>query len=332
MNILIPMAGMGKRMRPHTLTTPKPLLKVAGKPIVQHLVEELIKIVEEDIDEIGFIIGRFGKNIEQELLDLASSLGTKGKIYYQDNPLGTGHAVLCGAGSLKGETIVAFADTIFFSDLQIDRTKDGVIWVQEVEDPAAFGVVTTDEQNIVKGFVEKPSTPVSNKAIIGIYYFKNGENLKDELQYLIDNNVIKNGEYQLTDALENMRGKGKLFTTSSVDQWLDCGNYKATLISNHAVLDRNGNFVDPGAKIEDSIIIRPCHVGKGAEIIHSVIGPHVSLGSGSKIHYSIVQDSIIGETGVLQNLNLMQSMVGSNVNLLGTPGEYSLGDFAEGSY
>jgi glucose-1-phosphate thymidylyltransferase len=332
MNIIIPMAGMGKRMRPHTLTTPKPLLHVAGKPIVQHLVEELIKIVEEDINEIGFVVGRFGKKVEQELLDLASSLGTRGKIYYQDEPLGTGHAVLCGGPSLQGETIVAFADTIFFSDLKIDRTKDGVIWVQEVEDPSAFGVVTTDERNIVTGFVEKPSTPVSNKAIIGIYYFKEGEILKQELQYLIDNRVIKKGEYQLTDALENMREKGKLFTTSSVDQWLDCGNFKATVISNHAVLERNGNFVDANVKVEDSVIIPPCYIGKDVMLKNSVVGPHVSVGQGTKIQYSVVQDSIIGQSGVLQNVNLLQSMIGSHVNLYGKPVESSVGDYCEEVY
>ena len=211
MNIVIPMAGMGKRLRPHTLTTPKPLIEVAGKSIVRRLCEDINQVVGEKIDEIGFIIGDFGKEVEERLLQIAEQLGAKGKIYYQNEPLGTAHAVWCARESLKGKVTVAFADTLFDAGFAMNTEEDGIIWTHKVEDPSAFGVVRKNDDETINGFVEKPKEFVSNEAIIGIYYFKSGENLLSELQYLIDNNITKSGEYQLTDALQNMLDKGLKF-------------------------------------------------------------------------------------------------------------------------
>src|SRR5574344_2789180 len=170
MNIVIPMAGMGKRMRPHTLTVPKPLIKVAGKPIVERLCEDIVEVCNEKVDEIGFIIGDFGKEVEEGLIEIANRLGAKGKIYYQNKPLGTAHAILCAKESLKGKVTVAFADTLFDTDMTFDTREDGIIWTHKVENPAAFGVVRKNEDGTINGFVEKPKEFVSNEAIIATNY------------------------------------------------------------------------------------------------------------------------------------------------------------------
>ncbi|MEE1021437.1 MAG: nucleotidyltransferase family protein, partial [Bacteroidales bacterium] len=241
MKIVIPMAGMGKRLRPHTLVTPKPLIELAGKPIVQHLCEDIREVVGEEIEEIGFIIGDFGKEVENNLLNIAKQLGTTGKIYYQNEPLGTAHAILCAKESLSGKVTVAFADTLFDAGFTLETNEDGIIWTHKVEDPSAFGVVKKNADQTICGFVEKPKEFVSNEAIIGIYYFKDGENLRNELQYLIDNNITKSGEYQLTDALQNMLDKGLKFKTNDVKEWLDCGNPQATVETCGRVLELKQN-------------------------------------------------------------------------------------------
>src|SRR3954470_10654319 len=141
MKIIIPMAGAGKRTRPHTLTIPKPLIPIAGKPIVQPLAEDIIKVCKEKVTDIGFVIGDFGKETEGRLIKFAESLGAKGHIYYQDEALGTAHAILCAKDLLSGKGIVAFADTLFRADFALDDSKDGIIWVNKIEDPRMFGVV-----------------------------------------------------------------------------------------------------------------------------------------------------------------------------------------------
>jgi len=204
------MAGRGTRLRPHTLITPKPLVPVAGKPIVEWLTEDIIALCDEKVEHIGFVIGDFGKEVEQNLLEIAKNLGAVGKIYHQEQALGTAHAILCAKELLNDKVVVAFADTLFKCNEKINTTQDGVIFVQQVEDPKAYGVVKMDAQNRITDFVEKPQTFVSDLAIIGIYYFKDGKNLYEELQYLIDNNITEKGEYQLTNAMENMKNKNGL--------------------------------------------------------------------------------------------------------------------------
>ena len=161
MNIIIPMAGRGSRLRPHTLTTPKPLIAFAGKSIVQRLVEDIVKVCNEEINEIAFIIGDFGKEIENNLIDIAKDLGAEGKIVYQDKPLGTAHAILCAKESLKGDVVVAFADTLFKADFRLEKNSDGIIWVNKIDDPSAFGVVKVNDEKIITDFVEKPEFFVS---------------------------------------------------------------------------------------------------------------------------------------------------------------------------
>ena len=331
MRIIVPMAGRGSRLRPHTLTIPKPLIPVAGKPIVQRLVEDIVKVCGKEVEEIAFIIGDFGKEVEESLIKVAEGLGAKGSIYHQDEPLGTAHAILCAKKSLQGNCVVAFADTLFKADFTLDNSKDGIIWVSQIDDPSAFGVVKLNKDNTITDFVEKPQNFVSDLAIIGIYYFNDGGYLKNELQYLLDNNIKEKGEYQLTNALENMKNKGTKFSPGKVDEWLDCGNKNATVYTNQRVLEHNGNTISNSSKIEDSEIIKPCFIGANVVIKNSIIGPHVSIGSNTTIENSVITKSIIQNETFVKEAILNNSMIGNksvfngnNINQ-----EVSIGDFSE---
>lgn len=323
------MAGMGKRLRPHTLTTPKPLIPIAGRPIVHWLVADIAKVADDKIDNIGFVIGRnFGEKTERELIQIAESLGATGKIFYQDEALGTAHAIYCAEQLLTGKTIVAFADTLFKADFQLDSDKDAIIWVQKVEDPSAFGVVKLRDKEIVD-FVEKPANFVSDLAIIGIYYFKNGKDLKEEIQHLIDNDIKDSGEYQLTRVLKTLQQKGTRFYPGQVEQWLDCGNKTATVETHKAYLGfiKENNLISITAKVVNSVIIPPVYLGDNVEINNTVIGPYVSVGKNSKIGESRIQNCIIQNENVIKNANLANSMLGNFVTVEGRSTDLSVGDY-----
>lgn len=329
MNIIIPMAGRGSRLRPHTLVTPKPLVPVAGKPIVEWLVEDLMALCPQKVNTIGFVIGDFGKEVEDNLLAVAKRLGAQGKIYYQEEPLGTAHAIMCAAELLDGPVIVAFADTLFKTDYKVDSDKEGVIFVQKVEDPSAFGVVKLSADGHITDFVEKPDTFVSDLAIIGIYYFKNSHALRAEMQYLLDNNIRNKGEYQLTDAMETLKQKGSKFVPGEVEEWLDCGNKNATVMTNQRMLEikYKTNYIDSSAEILDSVVIPPCYIGSGVKIKNSVIGPHVSAGGNTTLLNCVIKNSIIQKNSHLNSIIADNSMVGSNVVLYGQAKDLSVGDF-----
>ncbi len=332
MNIIVPMAGMGKRMRPHTLTTPKPLLPIAGKSIVKRLVENLAEISDEPIEKIGFVIGRFGEETEANLLQIAADAGAVGSIHYQDEALGTAHAIMCAEEILEGKTIVAFADTLFKADFQIDQEADGVLWVQQIDDPSAFGVVKLDETGGITDYVEKPTEFVSDLAMIGIYYVKDGASLKSELQYLLDNGIINGGEYQLPDAFRNMTEKGVRFVPGKVDEWLDCGNKNATVYTNSRVLafehDKGNNLVSPLAKITDSVIIQPCYIGEGVQLTNCVIGPGVSISENSKVENAVISNSIIYSNTSIKNKSVANSMIGHFVKLEDKSEDLNIGDYS----
>ena len=330
MNIIIPMAGMGKRLRPHTLTIPKPLIPVGGKPIVQRLVEDITKVCGEKISEIAFIISPlFGKEVEKNLIDIAASQGAKGVIYYQEVALGTAHAVMCAAPALTGKTVVAFADTLFKADFVMDTNNDGAIWVQKIDDPRQFGVVKLSKEGFITDFVEKPQEFVSDLAIIGIYYFKDGEYLKKEIQYLLDNDIKDKGEYQLTNALENMKNKGTKFVPGKVSEWLDCGNKEATVHTNQRVLEYDKgkpNLHAASAKIDNSVIIEPCFIGENVVLKNSIVGPYVSLGANTKVNDTIIKNSIVQQNSKINSANLQDSMIGNYVEVNGITADLNLGD------
>lgn len=326
------MAGMGKRMRPHTLTTAKPLLPIAGKPIVQRLVEDIIATSNEKVEEIAFIINpKFGKAVEEHLVSVAKDLGAVGRICYQEEALGTAHAILCAKECLKGNVFIAFADTLFKADFSIDTSKDAIVWTQKVEDPSAFGVVKLNDKEEIEAFVEKPKDFVSDLAIIGVYYYKDGENLRKELQRLIDEDIKLKGEYQITDAMDHMLKNGIKFYTDQVEEWLDCGNKNVTVYTNQRILAiKNGKeqLVADSAKVENSVIIEPCFLGENVVVKNSVVGPHVSLEAGVVVEDSRIENSIVQSDSVVKNARFENTMLGKSVNYVEKPKELSLGDFS----
>jgi glucose-1-phosphate thymidylyltransferase len=329
MRIIIPMAGMGKRMRPHTLTVPKPLIPVAGKPMVQRLVEDIAKVTTEKITDVGFVIGNFGEETENNLKKIAESIGAKGHIYYQQEALGTAHAILCAKELCTQKVIVAFADTLFKADFKLNEENDGTIWVQKVDDPKAFGVVKINSENVITDFVEKPQEFVSDLAIIGIYYFKDGDFLRNEMQYLIDNNLKEKGEFQLTNALENMKQKGVKFSPGKINEWLDCGNKDATVYTNARILEFNKaeKLISPSAKIINSTVIEPCFIGENVSVENAVVGPYVSVGNNSSIKNSVVKNSIIQNNAKVLNSVIENSMLGNFSEIASQSLNLSVGDY-----
>lgn len=317
-------------MRPHTLTVPKPLLPIAGKPIVHRLVEDIARVSNEKIENVGFIIHpSFGKEVEENLKAIAEQVGARGKIFYQTEALGISHALLFARELFTGKVIVAFADTLFKADFKMDTSRDGIIWVQRVEDPSQFGVVKLNEHGEINAFVEKPADFVSDLAIIGIYFFKDGERLAGEMQYLIDNDIREKGEFQFTTALENMRAKGAVFVTGQVTEWLDCGNKDATVQTNQRYLEfiRDQKLVSDEATLTNAVIIPPCFIAEGVVIENSVVGPHVSVGKNTVITDSRIRNSIVQENSRLSGAVLENSMLGNFVNFEKKPLDLSVGDY-----
>ena len=333
MKIIVPMAGRGSRLRPHTLTIPKPLIPIAGKPIVHRLVEDIAGVLKQEIDEIAFIIGEdFGEQVETELKQIAAALGAKGTIYYQDKPLGTGHAIMCAKDSLDGPAVIAYADTLFKADFTLDKEADGVIWVKQVENPKAYGVVQLNQNKEIVGLVEKPEEFVSDLAVIGIYYFKDVAVLKNELQGVLDKNITRGGEYQINDGIEAMRKNGLLFVPGKVDEWMDCGNKNVTVETNTRMLNflhQDGEkLIADTVRMENSEIIEPCFIGEHVELKNSVIGPNVSIGEGCVIKDSSIRNSLIQTYAEVENASLDNAMIGNYAKFKGDFKEISIGDYS----
>ena len=324
------MAGRGTRLRPHTLTVPKPLIPVAGKPIIQRLVEDLATSYRDAIEEIAFIIGDFGPDVEQQLEKIAESMGARCRIYHQEKALGVGHAIYCAWESLNGQCLIAFADTLFKADFSFDANEDGIIWTQKVEDPSAFGVVKLDDKGYITEFVEKPVEFVSDLAIVGIYYFREAEKLRSTLHHIITEEIREKNEFQLTTALEHLKNEGVQFATGEIEEWLDCGNKDAILHSNSRMLEfhKEKDLIHPDANLENSVIIPPCYVGPGAIIKNSVIGPSVSVGDNSTVENTVITNTIIQNKSHLRNAVLENSMVGNASRYFGSRDELNLGDFS----
>lgn len=330
MKIIIPMAGRGTRLRPHTLTLPKPLIPIAGKPMVQRIVEDLTAGYHGQVEEIAFITGDFGKDVEKELVKIANSFGAEGRIYQQTQPLGVAHAIGCASESLNGNVFIAFSDTLFRADFQFDTQEEGIIWVKKVDDPSSFGVVKTNDSHIITDFVEKSPVFVSDLAIVGLYYVREGEYLRDQIRFLIENDIRDKGEFQITSVLENMKAGGYQFRASGIDEWLDCGNKQNIIDTNRRMLQikqPTERLVAATAILENSVIIEPCFIGEHARIVNSVVGPFVSLGNKSVIANSIVKNSVIQEDTNVSDALFSDSMVGNHVNYEGHVSDVSIGDY-----
>lgn len=333
MKIIVPMAGRGSRLRPHTLTVPKPLIPIAGKPIVQRLVEDIAKVLDQDIDEVAFIINEdFGLEVETNLLAIAKGLNAKGSIFYQDKPLGTGHAIMCAKDVLEGPCVIAYADTLFKADFNLDQSADSVIWVKQVDNPQAFGVVDLDNNGNISGLVEKPETFVSDLAVIGIYYFKNGEELRAELQNVLDANIKNGGEYQINDGIKALMAKGKKFVPGKVDHWMDCGNKEVTVQTNGRVLEflqeEDENLISESVEFNNATVIPPCYIGENVVLKDTTIGPNVSVGDNTVIENSCIENSLIQTNAEIKNAKLSNAMIGNFAIFDGNFTKISIGDYS----
>ena len=328
------MAGRGSRLRPHSLTVPKPLIPIAGTPIVHRLVADIAKILGEPIEEIAFILGVpafFGDEVVQSLTALAEGLGAKASIYRQDEPLGTGHAIMCAEPSLSGPAVIAYADTLIRASFNLDPNADAVIWTKEVVHPEAYGVVKLDANNEIIELVEKPETFVSNQAVIGIYYFKDVAVLKGELQHVLDNNIINGGEFQINDGIKGMMAKGKTFVTGTVDEWMDCGNKEVAIDTNTRMLNfltsDGEQLVSNSVTNENSTIIAPCFIGENVVLKNTTVGPNVSVGNNTVLENVTIKNSLIQTNSVIKNAILEEAMIGNHVKYNGEFTKISIGDY-----
>ena len=335
MKIIVPMAGRGSRLRPHSLTVPKPLIPVAGQPIVHRLVKDIAKVLKQPIEEIAFVLGDpafFGDEVVESLTELAEDLGAKASIYRQDQPLGTGHAIMSAKPSLSGPAVIAYADTLIRAEFDLDPTADSVIWTKRVSNPEAYGVVKLDTNENIVELVEKPESFVSDQAVIGIYYFKDVAVLKEKLQEVLDENVMNGGEYQINDGIKRMMADGRIFKTGTVDEWMDCGNKAVTLETNAKMLgfltsDNEEQLIGTTVVLDNATVIEPCFIGSGTILKNTTVGPFVSIGKDCVIENSTVKNSLIQNQTTIKNANLDEAMIGNHVKYNGDFTKISIGDY-----
>ncbi|MBN2541878.1 nucleotidyl transferase [bacterium] len=321
MNIIIPVAGIGKRLRPLTYTLPKVLIPVAGKPIIAHILDKT-KLL--DVNEYTFVIGYMGEKIKEYI---ETRYNFKAKYIQQENLLGLGYALWMALSntSLDEPALIILGDTIVDTDWEIIASKDNsLICTVEVEDPRRFGVVEFQGEWVID-LQEKPDEPKSNKIIAGVYYITKPAVLKEALDELINSESKTRGEFQLTDALKIMLDKGEKISTYPLKYWYDCGKPETLLLSNQMLLEVEQNV----SELEGSVIVPPVFIAEGSRINHSVIGPHVSIGAKSVIQDSLIRDSIICEGCFVKKSTLEKSIIGNNVKIDRELPSFILGDLSE---
>jgi glucose-1-phosphate thymidylyltransferase len=322
---IIPAAGIGTRLRPHTYTLPKALLYVAGKPIIAHILDDVVPLAPSSI---VLIVGYKGELIEQYVRKQYPKLAVE--FVSQDERRGIGHAVdLTRKVADTGEPLlIVLGDTIIKTDLkQVVGHKTNVLGVKEVDDPRRFGVAEVANGRITR-LVEKPADPPSNLALVGLYYLREGKPLFAAVRSIIERNITTNNEYQITDALQMMIDGGAEFAPFVIDEWFDCGKPEAMLETNRKLL-KNAPSTPP---IEGSIIIPPVSISPGAEIVNSIIGPYVSIAERCVIHSSVVRDSVIAEGATVTDALLESSLIGANAVIRGGFKKLDVGDSSEISF
>ena len=330
MKLIIPMAGRGTRLRPHSLSLPKPLLPVAGPMLIERMVNSFVTNLDREITEIAFVLGDFGHEVQEMLAGMARSFGAKPVFYRQTEALGTAHAVNCAAPSLHGEVIVAFADTLFTLENGINLDEaDCVVWLKKVANPSQYGVAVL-KNNQISHFVEKPREPVSDMAIIGVYYFRQGERLQKELQNLIVKDIRGHkNEYDLTDAIELLLEKSSVFRPAGVRDWLDFGNISSWISSTALVLDQiEPQQIEPD-RFPGTRIIPPCHIGSNVQISDSTIGPYATIGNACSISKSEISNSIVLDNALIRGSRLNHSTVGRYTEIHSCSQEIHVGDFSK---
>jgi glucose-1-phosphate thymidylyltransferase len=310
MKFIIPAAGRGSRLRPHTYSVPKVLLPVAGKPILGHILDQ---IIAWGGTEVTIVVHHLEDLVESYVSD---NYNLKVEFRHQEELLGLGHAVMTGLNPDDEEVVIILGDTILNADLKSVFTRGiSAMGVKEVKDPRKLGVVVLKDGKVER-LIEKPIDPPSKLAIVGVYYLHNGGLLHEAIQDVIAKNITVKGEYQITDALQRMINLGETIQTFPVSGWYDCGKPETLLATNRHLLDRQDNIVKSN-NYPNSLIIQPVSIGKNVEIENSVIGPYVSIGDGSKISYSLIENTIIGERAKVDQCLLKESLIGTRGEVQG---------------
>lgn len=329
MKVIIPVAGAGLRLRPHTYTQPKPLIPVAGKAILATIIDRLL--MEKALDGIVLIIGYLGEKVENYIKERYPDLDIT--FIYQEQRLGIAHAIWTAKETFENdeEVFICLGDIIFDGDLSsIINAPTSCLGIKKVEDPRDFGIVELTEDNKVKRLIEKPKIPKSNIALVGLYKIKEIPLFLEAIMHLLKENILTRDEYQLTDALMYMLEQGAYFTTQNLDTWFDCGK-KEMLLTTNAVLLRKLNFQQEleNKCFPNSIIIPPVSIGNNCKIVNSIIGPYVSIGDNSRIEQSIISNSIIGNFAALDEIVLNKSIIGNDTNIRGNSQSLNIGDNTE---
>ena len=327
MKAIIPVAGVGTRLRPLTYTQPKPLIPVAGKPIISFIIDQLLAV---GVKEFVFIIGYLGEKIK---LYVDQQYPNLEKIFVEQKDRdGSGHAIWTARKALKEveEAIIVFGDSILDVDLEaFVNAPTSCLAVRRVEDPRDFGVVEFDDDGIVRKVIEKPNIPKSNMAMVGLYKIKEVPLLLKALAHNIKKNIRTGGEFPLTDALMRMIEKGVSFTTMPVNNWYDCGKIEILLETNAILLNKKGYASANLPHYENTIIINPVSIGKDCTIKNSIIGPHVTIGENTQIKYAIIKNSIIGNYAAIREVVLQNSVVGNDAGITGLRQSLNIGDNTE---
>lgn len=327
MKAVIPVAGAGTKLRPHTYTQPKALIPIAGKTILSFIVDQL---QEAGVREFIFIVGYLGEKIQDYVNSTYPHLSTS--FVYQNERQGTGHAITLTQDLVgEEEVIVVLGDTICEYDVkEVINSPYNMLGVKKVDDPRVFGVAELAQDGFVDHLVEKPSIPKSNMALVGIYKIKETKFLFGCLQHILHENIKTKGEYNLTDALQNMIAHGARFKSFKVKNWYDCGKKETLLESNATLLKKLGGNVNPKTHhYPDTIIIPPVSIAPGCDIRNSIIGPHVAIGSNTSVQHSIVRDSIIGSFTNLYEVVMDNSLIGSDAAIKGLSRSLNIGDNTE---
>lgn len=324
MKAVIPVAGFGTRLRPHTLLHPKVLLPIAGKPMLSHIVESLIA---DGVDEIVFVVGYLGDRIETYI---RKNYKIPTHFVEQEKTLGLGHAIYLSRQAVdKNEPlIIVLGDTLYEADLKkVIRSGYSSLGVKQVEDPRRFGVAVLNERGFVDKLIEKPQEPISNLALVGLYFIKNSELLFSSLREIIEQDIRTQGEYQLTDGLQRMIERGEKMTVFNVDGWYDCGKVETVLSTNHVMLQKL--YADRKYEYNDSVIIPPVYIHPDARIQQAVIGPNVCVDAHAVVERSILSHTIIGNHCHIKDATVANSLIGNHARLSGQVFEVSLGDYSE---
>lgn len=326
MKAIIPLAGKGTRLRPHTMTTPKPLVHVAGRPVMSYILDELLEL---GVDEVVFVVGYLQEVIRDYIAEEYPQFTAH--FVVQEVQDGTAGAIALAEPWADEDLLIVFVDTLFDADLMLSKALDpkwaGVIWAKEVEDYQRFGVIVTDEDGSMTKIVEKPTEPISKLANIGLYYIREVDLLFEGIRHVLDSEPGVTGEYYLTDAFQYMVDRGARIRTAPVGGWYDCGKVDALLETNRHLVDTTRGQRAPGADLDESEIEGGVRIEDGVVVRNSVIGPNVTLEAGAQVEGSRLRDCIVGRNTVIRDSRLHDSIIGAHAHVEGIEGEVNAAEY-----